>query len=98
MFTLFGGASAFFFFKIIFSQISFSNTIKLPYSLDQDQARHFVRPDLGPNCRQVLSADDTSRQRDNCLDQTFLVSLINQLKIDGQFFIDFVILSQNCLI
>ena len=30
---------------------------------DQDQARHFVGPDLGPNCLQRLSADDTSRQR-----------------------------------
>ena len=27
-------------------------------SLDPDQARHFVRPDLGPNCLQRLSADD----------------------------------------
>ena len=25
----------------------------------------FVRPDLGPNCLQRLSADDTSRQRVN---------------------------------
>ena len=33
-------------------------------SLDPDQARHFVGPhDLGPNCRQMLSADDTSRPR-----------------------------------
>ena len=30
-------------------------------SLDPDQARHFVGPDLGPNCLQWLSADDTSR-------------------------------------
>ena len=28
-------------------------------SLDLDQARHFVGPDLGPNCLQRLSADDT---------------------------------------
>ena len=28
-------------------------------SLDSDRARHFVRPDLGPNCLQKLSADDT---------------------------------------
>ena len=28
-------------------------------SLDPDQARHFVGPDLGPNCLQKLSADDT---------------------------------------
>ena len=32
-------------------------------SLDPDQARHFVGPDLGPNCLQILSADDTSKQR-----------------------------------
>ena len=27
--------------------------------LDQDQARHYVGPDLDPNCLQRLSADDT---------------------------------------
>ena len=32
-------------------------------SLDPDQARHFVGPDLDPNCLRRLSADDTSRQR-----------------------------------
>ena len=30
--------------------------------LDPDQARHLVGPDLGPNCLQSLSADDSSRQ------------------------------------
>ena len=29
-------------------------------SLESDQARQNVRPDLGPNCLQKLSADDTS--------------------------------------
>ena len=29
-------------------------------SLDSDQARHFVGPDLGPNCLQRLLADDNS--------------------------------------
>ena len=29
-------------------------------SLDPDQARHFVGPDLGPNCLQRLSADGTN--------------------------------------
>ena len=29
-------------------------------SLDPDLARHFVGPDLGPNCLQKLPADDTS--------------------------------------
>ena len=32
-------------------------------NLDPDQARHFVGPDLSPNCLQGLSADDTCRQR-----------------------------------
>ena len=32
-------------------------------SLDPDQARHFVGPDLGLNCLQKLSTDEISRQR-----------------------------------
>ena len=36
---------------------SFRNTIGVSNSLDPDQARHFVEPDLGPNCLQKLSAD-----------------------------------------
>ena len=31
-------------------------------SLDPDQARHFVMPDLVPICLQKLSADDNNRQ------------------------------------
>ena len=30
---------------------------------DPDQFRRFVGPDLGPNCLQRLSADDTGRER-----------------------------------
>ena len=37
--------------------------------LDSDQARHFVRPYLGPKCLQRLSADNTRRQRDNLCKQ-----------------------------
>ena len=29
-------------------------------SLDPDQARHIVGPDVGPNCLQKLSADDAT--------------------------------------
>ena len=47
-----------FFFKLTYSKKSFRNTIRVSNSLDPDQARHFVRPDLGPNCLQRLSADD----------------------------------------
>ena len=44
---------------------SFTNIIRVSNSLDPGQAQNFVRPDLGPNCLQKLSADDTRRQRIN---------------------------------
>ena len=31
--------------------------------MDSDQIRHFIGPDLGPNCLQRLSVDDTCKQR-----------------------------------
>ena len=42
----------------MFSKNSFRNIIRVSNSLDPDQARHFVRPNLGPNCLQKLSADN----------------------------------------
>ena len=65
--TLLGNFSCFllstdFFSKITFSKNSFRNTIIKSNSLDPDQARCFVGPNLGPNSLQMLSADDTSRQ------------------------------------
>ena len=44
-----------------FSKASVSKSVL--DSLDPDQARHFVRPDLGSNCLQRLPADDTCRRR-----------------------------------
>ena len=38
------------------------NTIRVSNSLDPDQARHFVGPDLGPNCLQRLSADIAGKE------------------------------------
>ena len=52
----------FFFSKSPFSKNSFRNAIRVANSLDQDQAQHLVGPDLGPNCLQKLSAEDTCRQ------------------------------------
>ena len=56
-----------FFFQIFskstFKKNSFKKSIRVSNSLDQDQARHFVGPDLGPNCLQRLAGDDPSRQR-----------------------------------
>ena len=62
-----------------FQKKSLRNTIRVSNILDPDQAQHFVGPDLGPNCLQRLSADDTSRQRVNisgyflCLQIVFIV-------------------------
>ena len=50
--------SANIFLKLSFSKNLFRITIRLSNSLDPDQARHFVAPDMGPNCLQRLSADD----------------------------------------
>ena len=49
------------FSKSTFYKNSFRNTFRVSNSLDPDRARHFVGPDLGPDCLQRLSADDTSR-------------------------------------
>ena len=51
--------------NINFLKNSFENTIKVSNSLDPDQARQNVGPDLGPNCLQRLSTNDTSRQKVN---------------------------------
>ena len=40
--------------------LDFFNTIRVSNSLDPDQARHFVGPDLGPKCLQMLSANNKS--------------------------------------
>ena len=56
-------SSADFFSKLIFSENSFANTIRVSNILDPDQSRHFVGPNLGPNCLQKLPADGASRQR-----------------------------------
>ena len=52
------------FFKIIFlGENSVRNLIRVSNSLGPDHDRHSVGPDLDFNCKQRLSADDTSRQR-----------------------------------
>ena len=40
--------------KFTFSKKSFRNTIKVSNSLAADQARYFLRPDLGANCLQTV--------------------------------------------
>ena len=52
-------------------------------SLDPDQARRFVGPDLGPNCLQRLSADDTGRQ--TVKTKQFLTVRGRKLAVDVSF-------------
>ena len=47
--------SADFFSESTFSKYSFRNTTRVSSSLDSDQDRHSVGPDLGPNCLQPLA-------------------------------------------
>ena len=47
--------------KLTFSKNYFRNTNRVSNGLDPDQDRHFVGPDLGPNCLQRLSADKSHR-------------------------------------
>ena len=47
--------------KSIFSKNSYRNIIRVLNRLDPDQTQHFVGPDLGPNCLQRPSADNTRR-------------------------------------
>ena len=59
------------------------NTIRVSNSLDPDQARHFVRHYLGPNCLQRLSVDDKSCHKqaelntEQLLDTTFWLKSIS---------------------
>ena len=62
-------------------------------SLDPDQARHFVGPDLGPNCLQRLSADNKSPlagielNTEQLLDTTFwLKHWLKSVSIGFNFF------------
>ena len=54
-------SAVFFSNPTFFLKNSFSNTIRLSNSLDPDQDRHSVGPDLGANCLQRLSTDDKSQ-------------------------------------
>ena len=50
------------FFKLTFSKNAFSNTIRMSNSLDSDQDRPSVGPDLDLNCLQRLPADDKRKE------------------------------------
>ena len=53
------------FSKLTFSKKSFMNIIRVSNSLDTDQARRSLGPDLGANWLQRLSADDKLKRNTN---------------------------------
>ena len=53
-----------------FRKICSRNTIRVTNSLDPNQARQNVGPDLGPNCLRRSSADGTSGQKINKIRMT----------------------------
>ena len=53
--------NCYFFQNQLFLKNLFRYTILVSNRLDRDQTCHFAEPDLGPNCLQKLSADDTGR-------------------------------------
>ena len=44
--------------QLIFIKTNFFENFFQSFSLDLGQDRHFVKPDLGPNCLQTLPADN----------------------------------------
>ena len=66
----------------------FFNTIRVSNSLDPDQARHFVRPDLDPNCLQKLSADIAGKELNTkqLVDNFWLKPLLKLISFGSNFF------------
>ena len=54
-FACFLSSADIFFQNQLFLKNSFHNTIKVSNSLDPNQSRDYVGPDLGPNCLQKFS-------------------------------------------
>ena len=62
-------------------------TIRVSKSLDPDQARHFVGPDLGPNCLQRLSADRADKELNTKqLDTFWLKPWLTLISFGSNFF------------
>ena len=67
--------------------LNYFNTIWVSNSLDPDQARHFVGPDLGPNCLQRLSADKVGKELNTKqLDTFWLKPWLKFISFGSNFF------------
>ena len=72
----------FFFQSKLFRKQSFRNTIRVSNSLDPDQARRYVGPDLDQNCLQrlsLISVDRSGRQRVTVKQYEYIVSMIYKI-------------------
>ena len=61
--------------------------------MDLDQGRHFVGPDLGPNCLQRISADD-SNLTFIWMRNKLILEAIGEILLTGPFIVNF--LSKLC--
>ena len=83
-FSRFFLSSADFFSKSSFSKNSFRNTIRVSNNLNPDQAWHFVGPDLGQNCLQKLSVDNTTRRVNTTQTSTANISTTSLIPLSKQ--------------
>ena len=70
--------------KSAFSKNYFMKTIRVSNTLDLDQARQNVGPDLGPNCLHRLLSDGSIRQIVNsaCCQSLFILLMIFTNSLD----------------
>ena len=68
--------------------LDFINTIRVSNILDPDEARHFVGPDLGPNCLQRLSTDlaGTELNTKQLVDTFWLKPWLKLISFGSNFF------------
>ena len=68
--------------------LDFFNTIRVSKSLDPDRARHFFRPDFGPNYLQRLSADIAGKELNakQLVDTLWLKSWLKLISFGFNFF------------
>ena len=75
------------FFKInFFPKRTFKNTIRVSIGLGSGQDRRSVGLDLGPNCLQILSADDTRKEL-MALEHGVYIEPLGSLNIQHQSYI-----------
>ena len=76
-------STADFFSKSTFIKTSVKNTNRVSNSLDQNQAEHFAGNNLGPNCLQMLSADETAFFKAPIMSILYFLEIKNNSQLFG---------------